>query len=139
MVAENASGELFLQKRSIWKDRNPGLWDSSAAGHVDSGETYIEAAHREFREELGVDCPPLERIGRLVPCELTGWEFIEVYRTRHEGPFSPAPMEVETGAFIPFGQIVEWTKSHPQDFSPVFLECLKLLVAARQPSGLLEK
>jgi 16S rRNA (adenine1518-N6/adenine1519-N6)-dimethyltransferase len=139
MVAENGLGELFLQKRSIWKDRNPGLWDSSAAGHVDSGETYLEAAEREFREELGLDCPPLVRIGRLAPSEITGWEFIEVYRTRHEGPFSPAPMEVETGAFFPLRQIMEWTESHPGDFSPVFLECLKLLVAARQHEALPEK
>lgn len=127
MLAFNSSGDLFLQKRSIWKDRNPGRWDSSAAGHVDSGETYLEAAQREFREELGVECPPLERIGRLTPSETTGWEFIEVYRTRHDGPFRPAAMEVETGAFFPADQITRWTATQPQDFSPVFLECLRLI------------
>ena len=32
----NAAGELFLQKRSAWKDRHPGKWDSSASGHLDT-------------------------------------------------------------------------------------------------------
>ncbi|MDX2080916.1 MAG: 16S rRNA (adenine(1518)-N(6)/adenine(1519)-N(6))-dimethyltransferase RsmA [Terrimicrobiaceae bacterium] len=129
VLAFNAAGEVFLQKRSIWKDRNPGRWDSSSAGHVDSGETYLEAARREFREELGVDCPPLERIGRLTPSEMNGWEFIEIYVTRHEGPFQPAAMEVETGAFFSTEMIARWTAANPDDFSPVFLACWQLVRA----------
>ena len=50
----NARGEIFLQKRSLLKDRQPGVWDSSASGHVDSGEDYDACAVREVREELGV-------------------------------------------------------------------------------------
>lgn len=127
MILSNRAGEILLQKRSIWKDRNPGLWDASAAGHVDSGEDYPEAAARELREELGVACPPLVRIGKLTPCEQTGHEFIEVYTGTHEGPFFPAPMEVETVAFFPARQVFEWTASSPRDFSPVLLLCLGLL------------
>ncbi len=127
MILSNRAGEILLQKRSIWKDRNPGLWDASAAGHVDSGEDYPEAAARELREELGVACPPLVRIGKLTPCEQTGHEFIEVYTGSHEGPFFPAPLEVETVAFFPAQQVFEWVASSPSDFSPVFLLCLGLL------------
>ncbi len=129
MLVFNENGELFLQKRSLWKDRNPGLWDSSAAGHVDSGEDYLTAAVRELTEELGIASPPLESFGRLTPSEMTGWEFIEVYRTLHNGPFYPAPMELETGAFFGLGQIREWAAHSPRDFSPVFLQCLRLLDA----------
>src|SRR5512141_2500878 len=50
----NAAGLVFLQKRSMKKDRQPGLWDSSASGHVDSGEDYDACAVRELREELGL-------------------------------------------------------------------------------------
>ena len=38
----NTSGSLFLQKRAMSKDESPGLWDSSAAGHVESGENYLK-------------------------------------------------------------------------------------------------
>jgi 16S rRNA (adenine1518-N6/adenine1519-N6)-dimethyltransferase len=127
MLLFNASGELFLQKRSIWKDRNPGLWDSSAAGHVDAGEDYLQAARRELQEELGAEAPPLQSIGRLAPSESTGWEFIEIYQGRHEGPFHPAALEVETGAFFKMEKICAWAEASPQDFSPVFLQVLEIL------------
>src|SRR5215472_14287436 len=49
----NPQGEIFLQKRSMKKDRQPGVWDSSASGHVDSGDDYDSCAIRELNEELG--------------------------------------------------------------------------------------
>ena len=51
----NARGETFLQKRSMTKDREPGKWDSSCSGHVDSGEDYDACAVRELREEIGLE------------------------------------------------------------------------------------
>ncbi len=51
----NSRGEIFLQKRSMKKDRQPGVWDSSCSGHVDAGENYEATAVRELREELGLD------------------------------------------------------------------------------------
>jgi ADP-ribose pyrophosphatase YjhB (NUDIX family) len=50
----NARGEVFLQKRSMLKDTAKGKWDSSASGHVDSGEDYDPCAVRELREEIGL-------------------------------------------------------------------------------------
>lgn len=126
ILITNGAGELFLQKRSIWKDRNPGLWDSSAAGHVDAGETYEQAARRELQEEIGITCE-LTPIGQL-PCSAdTGWEFIHIFHGRHEGPFRLAPLELETGAFFPLRQIRGWLERDPADFSPVFAQCLPFL------------
>ena len=50
----NQKGDLFLQKRSLSKDIQPGKWDTAVGGHVDYGETIEEALRREVREELGV-------------------------------------------------------------------------------------
>src|SRR5579859_1142995 len=50
----NRQVQVFLQKRSMSKDRQPGLWDSSASGHLDTGETYDACAVRELREEIGL-------------------------------------------------------------------------------------
>jgi len=118
----NSPGELFLQKRSRWKDRHPLLWDSSAAGHVDAGENYDETAVRELQEELGVTAA-LTRLVKLGCSEQTGWEFIWLYRGQHEGPFQLAAAEIEHGEFFPIDIIDRWTKARPQEFAPGFLEC----------------
>jgi 16S rRNA (adenine1518-N6/adenine1519-N6)-dimethyltransferase len=118
----NNSGELFLQKRSRWKDRHPRLWDSSAAGHVDAGEDYDVAANRELREELGVSAE-LTRVVKLPASEKTGQEFIWLYQARHDGPFELARAEIESGEFFPTEVVSGWVKARPDDFAPGFLEC----------------
>ena len=130
MLIFNQAGELFLQKRSIWKDKNPGVWDSSAAGHVDAGETYDGAAEREILEELGIRCP-LEKFGRLGCSAETGFEFIELYSGTHDGPFVLPRMELETGAFFAMPQVREWLARTPQDFSPVFRQVIAAYDAAK--------
>lgn len=52
-------GRLYLQKRSMKKDIAPGLWDTSVGGHVDYGESLLEAVKREAKEELGVNSEQL--------------------------------------------------------------------------------
>ena len=126
----NRSGELFLQKRSRWKDRHPRLWDSSAAGHVDAGEDYDEAANRELREELGV-AAELIRVAKLPASEKTGQEFIWLYRARHDGPFELARSEIECGEFFPTDVVSDWVKARPDDFAPGFMECWQAFREAR--------
>lgn len=123
----NSAGEIYLQRRAAWKDINPWLWDSGAAGHVSAGEGYLLSAHREMEEELGVKAATFTPIGKLTPSRITGNEFIEVFTTRHEGPFRLQQSEIATGSFFPMEQVREWTGRRPCDFSPVFLECLKML------------
>ncbi len=120
----NGAGELFLQKRSRWKDRHPLLWDSSAAGHVEAGEEYDEAAVRELQEELGVQAE-LHRLTRLPASGRTGQEFIWLYRAEHEGPFQLAADEIEAGRFFPPRLVTQWIEARPQEFAPGFLECWK--------------
>ena len=48
------AGRLYLQKRSMDKDIQPGKWDTSVGGHIDYGETVEQALRREAREELGL-------------------------------------------------------------------------------------
>lgn len=50
----NTKGELFLQKRSMEKDIQPGKWDTSVGGHVNPGEAVEDAVAREASEELGI-------------------------------------------------------------------------------------
>lgn len=47
--------EILLQKRADGKRAWPGYIDISAAGHIDAGETPLESAVREAKEELSLD------------------------------------------------------------------------------------
>ena len=121
----NKAGELLLQKRSAWKDREPLKWDSSAAGHLEPGEKYADGAARETEEELGIRCE-LTPIGKIRACSNTGQEFVEVFTARHEGPFVLPPSEIEDAAFFPTSVVKDWMAARPQDFAPGFWEVGKL-------------
>lgn len=126
----NRKGELLLQKRSPWKDRHPELWDSSAAGHVAAGEGYDATAERELREELGVTLK-LARVTKIPASERTGQEFIWLYRGEHEGPFAPAPSEIDLVQFFAPETVACWIDERPGDFAPGFIECWR---AVRLPA-----
>lgn len=56
----NSKKEILIQKRQNNKIAYPNYWDISAAGHVSSGETGLEGAMKETREELGIEFKPDE-------------------------------------------------------------------------------
>ena len=121
----NERGELFLQRRSQWKDMHPRAWDSSAAGHVNSGQHYDDTAPRELEEELGVKAA-VTLVGSISARPETGWEHVRLYKAVHEGPFSLEPAEIETGGFFTLEQIRRWIAARPGDFAHGFLECFRL-------------
>jgi isopentenyl-diphosphate delta-isomerase type 1 len=118
----NARGEIFLQKRSMTKDCFPGTWDSSASGHLDSGEDYDACAVRELREELGVvaQAAPV-RLFKIPACAETGQEFCWVYRLASEGPFVLHPEEIERGEWFTPARVTELIQRHPGDFASGFV------------------
>ena len=97
----NSAGEVFLQKRSMSKDEMPGYWDTSAAGHVDSGESYLSCAYREIEEELGIRAvDEFEYLFKLPPLRNTGYEHAMVYRYLHDGPLQLQPDEIDDGEWL---------------------------------------
>jgi isopentenyldiphosphate isomerase len=118
----NARGEVFLQKRSMSKDQQPGLWDSSASGHVDTGETYDACAVRELREEIGLSLSaPPERLFKLPASVETDQEHVWVYRCSAEGPFVLHPEEIERGDWFAEKAVSNWMKQKPEEFASVLL------------------
>ncbi len=52
LVWRPADGRYLLLQRSAAKDYGAGFWEC-VTGRVDQGESFVEALHREVREELG--------------------------------------------------------------------------------------
>lgn len=57
----NEDGSILMQKRSLMKKKNPGLW-SKTGGHVDYGEDPESAFKREVFEEIGLKIDNFELI-----------------------------------------------------------------------------
>jgi isopentenyl-diphosphate delta-isomerase type 1 len=115
------SGRLFLQKRSLTKDLNPGLWDTSAAGHVDADEDYDSSALRELREELGVAHDgPLVPVFKIPPTLENGMEFVQVYRVTHNGPFVLDAEEIDEGGWFAPDEIDIRVKADDRNLTPTF-------------------
>lgn len=89
----NKHGHILLQKRSMTKDMEAGLWGISAAGHVARGQTDEEAVHRELREELGIDVP-LIAFKKFIIENAQESERAALYKGESDGPFTPDPQEV---------------------------------------------
>ena len=118
----NAAGQVFLQKRSMTKDRQPGLWDSSASGHVDSGEDYDACVVRELREEIGLELKTApRRLFKLAASAETDQEHVWVYRCEAEGPFRLHPEELERGDWYAPAEVTRWMAERPQDFAGALL------------------
>ena len=58
----DGSGRLLVHRRSSHKDVWPSWCDIAVGGVVGTGESYLEAAHRELAEEVGVSAATLEEI-----------------------------------------------------------------------------
>jgi isopentenyldiphosphate isomerase len=114
----NRRGQVFLQKRSHKKDRQPGLWDSSASGHVDSGEDYDACARRELIEEIGLrlSAPP-RRLFKLPSSLETDQEHVWVYRCEAEGPFILNPEEIERGGWFSVEEVDRWVADRPEEIA----------------------
>ena len=119
----NERGELFVQKRSATKDTFPGCYDSSASGHLDSGEDYDACARRELGEELGLEIPAsqLRKHFKIAACRETGWEFVWVYSVRGDHQPRINPAEIESGDFWTGVQVAGVMAENPTQCAPGFV------------------
>lgn len=124
----NLNGDLFLQKRSMNKDIQPGKWDTAVGGHVDYGEDIEKALRREAREELGIiDFSPVF-MKRYIFESTVEKELVNTFKTIYEGPFNIDPVELDEGRFWPIESIKSqlgkgvFTPNFENEFSVLFQE-----------------
>jgi isopentenyl-diphosphate delta-isomerase type 1 len=115
----NSQGKLFLQKRALTKDENPGYWDSSAAGHVNAGEEYRMSAERELMEELGISSE-LQFFMKFSASQKTLREHVETYLCTTDQKITINPIEISEGRFWPIDDLKESIISHPGQFTSTF-------------------
>lgn len=96
---------IYLQKRSMHKDIQPGKWDTAVGGHVSYGESIVEAVYREAYEEL--------RFHEFNPIHMETYEFessveremVSVFAAVGSYDLHPDPEEVAEGRWWPIEEI----------------------------------
>jgi isopentenyldiphosphate isomerase len=85
-VIVNSKGQLWIPRRALHKGYLPGYFDTSAGGHVVSGESYEQALRRELKEELFLDLDVLgyRQLGLLTPHEHGIGAFVMLYEIKRE-------------------------------------------------------
>lgn len=102
----NSAGEIYLQQRPLWKDIQPGKWDTAVGGHVDYGETVETALKREVCEELGITCFTPRFLMRYHFESEREKELVNVYMAVHDGEVKPTE-ELDGGHFWSIDEVEE--------------------------------
>jgi isopentenyldiphosphate isomerase len=116
----NSTGSLFLQKRAMIKDESPGLWDSSAAGHVESGEDYISCAKRELKEELSLSGVQLDEVLSIPAQSMTLWEHVRVYKCVTDSNICINKNEISEGKYMMLSEVRALMQLNPEIHTSTF-------------------
>jgi isopentenyldiphosphate isomerase len=129
----NTKGQLFLQKRSMDKDVQPGKWHTSVSGHLDLGETFDQAVRREMKEELGISAPVKHIYDYWWRSEVET-EYVRTYVCTYDGAIRFDPKEIDDGRFWSREEIEEkiGTGTFTLGFEREYQEYLKWLSSGKQ-------
>lgn len=109
----NAKGELYLQQRPLWKDIQPGKWDTAVGGHInydeclnldgtvkaELGDSIMIALRREAQEELDISGFTPHFLGTYIFEGPREREQVFAYSTVYDQPITPSTEELASGRF----------------------------------------
>jgi ribosomal protein L11 methyltransferase len=103
VIVTDAAGRIYLQKRALDKDIQPGKWDTSVGGHLDAGEDFEAGARREMREELGLS-GDVRFLYRYLLCTACETELVETFLHVAKAEPKIRPEEIDEGRWFTFAQ-----------------------------------
>ena len=98
------------------KDESPGLWDTSSAGHVNSGESYEVSAYRELWEELGIKTI-LTPLAKIDACNETYHEHVQVYICKTDASIKINQEEISEGRYFNFPELINEIRESSEKYT----------------------
>ena len=122
----NEQGEMLIQKRSGDRVHAPSLLDCSVSEHVKAGESYLEAAVRGLREEMGVEGIELSRHGKIqMEYGFNDNEISEVYEGRLNGKSVQFdPVEISEVRFVSLNAVKVGLSQSPELYCYWFIQLM---------------
>ncbi len=119
-------GKMLVQKRSADRAASPSALDCSVSEHVKAGESYLDAAMRGMKEEMGVDGIEIKE---LVKFRMNYGTNDNEISTLYEGTVDPAavkfdPIEIEEINYSSINELQEMIESGNLKFCGWFVELL---------------
>ncbi|MBI5223839.1 NUDIX domain-containing protein [Candidatus Micrarchaeota archaeon] len=113
----NSALELFVTKRSSYKDYAPGRLEIAQGGVAAKGESYFQNAQRELSEELGIK-PKLRFLFDLKYLGSQTNYLAKVYICKWDGTMLLQETEIESGTFVSLVDLKPLIKTQPDRFTP---------------------
>jgi len=117
-------GRIFVTQRTKNKEFYKEYWSIVLGGHINSGETYEEAAIRECKEETGIESKPVFMgfFKQRIPEEK---ENVKVFAFYTDKIPKIDPFEIKQGKFMTMKELENKLKN--EKFLPETNDLLKIL------------
>lgn len=122
------AGKLLIQKRSANRASSPLQLDCSVSEHVQSGESFHQAAMRGMKEELGLENIEIKRLAKFrMNYGINDNEISELYK----GIVEPRQIridseEIDSIFYLSMNELQRIVKEYEEKFCSWFVELLKL-------------
>lgn len=106
---------------ALTKRADPGKWSYSAAGHVDAGETYEQAALRELNEEMGIKATKVDFLEKDYTVKNgKPRAFHHVFKVVSDDPITYDHSEVAEVQEFTIPELRQKITEHPEQFKDIF-------------------
>ncbi|SFI74389.1 isopentenyl-diphosphate delta-isomerase [Kaistella treverensis] len=120
----NDKGEVLLQRRAAGKYHSPNQWTNAVCSHPRAGESYLNAAQRRLKEELGIMAELTPKFHFIYKADVGGnlfeHELDHVFTGIYNGEFQLNEDEVSEVRYISMEKLDEEMKANPEHFTEWF-------------------
>lgn len=128
IIIQNDKGEILVPKRTANKRLFPNCYDFSVGGHVNSGETYEQAAYRELEEELGIKNVILKKEAYFSPYSSNSNTFQTLYTLKYNKEITKFDKnEIDKIFYMTIEKIKNLMIEKPEMFKTDYFMVMKVL------------